>query len=225
MTPRETLSFSLEVKDNLYEPEFFDEDPVPSELKASNNMYRLRYKWDTKEITSTDYIGSLGGRLVEISWADSPGFVESDIKFTETLIDWREFIPVGPHSRDILAMRLLGGVRNQRSGFDYPVKFTLGGSDTLRGVQDDSLEGNKFALATIEYRFKLFDRAKAVSRIGALRNPSVSSLFFFDSFFMAIFVDAAVASFDRISFGSDDQNASDSYSARRCEKNKICNCR
>ena len=205
MTARETLSFSLEMKDNIYEPEFFDGAPVPTELKASNNMYRVRYKWDTKELMSTDYVGSLGGRLVEISWADSPGFTDSDIKFTETLIDWREYIPVGPRNKNILAMRLLGGVRNQRQGHEYPVKFTLGGSDTLRGVQDDSLEGNKFALASIEYRYKLFDRNKAVQSSSVLRDPTVSSLFFFDSFYTALFIDSAVASFDRITMGQDNQ--------------------
>jgi hypothetical protein len=205
LTARETLSLSLEMKDNIYEPEFFGEDPVPSDLRATSNMYRISYQWDTKEIESTDYIGSLGGRLVEISWADSPGFSDSDLKFTEALLDWREFIPIGRRSKDILAMRLIGGVRNQRSGFDYPVKFTLGGPDTLRGVQENSLEGTTFALATLEYRFKIFDRDRLVSKLGVLRDPSVSSLFFFDSFFVALFVDAAVASYDRISFGSDDQ--------------------
>jgi len=205
LTPRETLSFSLEMKDNIYEPEFFDGEPVPANLRASNHMYRVRYKWDTKSANTTDYVGSLGGRLVELSWADSPGFASSDIRFTETLLDWREFLPIGTGKKHVFAMRLLGGVRNQREGHGYPVKFTLGGPDTLRGVQEDSLEGTKFAMASLEYRFKLFDRNSALNSVKVLSDPKVSNLFFFDSFYSAIFIDAGVASYDRISFGSDDQ--------------------
>jgi len=196
LTARETLGVSLEFKENEYEPAFFVASPVPADLTTTNHLYRILYRWDLREESADKEVNPYGNRLVELSWADSPGFFEGELRYREAILDWREYIRAGHNDRDVVALRLLGGVRNRRGGSAYPVEFTLGGDDTLRGVQDNALRGTRFAALSFEYRKRLFDRQMAEHAVGALRKSVLAPFFFFDTVYLALFADAGTASYD-----------------------------
>ena len=193
LTAREMLSFAFEFKENEYEPSFFGTNPVPADLTASNHLYRLRYRWDLREDSADIEVNPFGSRLVELSLADSPNFLDSELRYREAILDWREYINTGRHEQDVIAIRLLGGFRKKKGDSPYPVNFSLGGDDTLRGIKDGALEGTRFAALNLEYRMRLFTRKQAEEKIGLLRDPLLRPFFFFNTVYLAFFADAGAA--------------------------------
>ena len=193
LTAREVLSFAFEFKENEYLPEFFGTNPVPTDLTASNHLYRIRYRWDLREDSADSEVNPFGHRLVELSWADSPTFLDSQLRYKEAILDWREYLNTGKNDRDVIAIRLLGGFRKKKGDSPYPVQFSLGGDDTLRGIRDGALEGTRFAALNLEYRKRLFTRQEAEEKVGLLRDPLLRPLFFFNTVYLAFFADAGAA--------------------------------
>lgn len=60
----------------------------------------------------------------------------------------------------ILALRLMGGYID--GNVSYGNLFDLGGSNTLRGYEDDQFKGNKMYAATLEYRFPIAKKVQGV---------------------------------------------------------------
>ena len=60
----------------------------------------------------------------------------------------------------ILALRLMGGYID--GDVSYGNLFDLGGSDTLRGYEDDQFKGKKMYAATLEYRFPIAKKVQGV---------------------------------------------------------------
>lgn len=80
----------------------------------------------------------------------------SDKSFTRNLIFYRKFIPLGKRAHRNLNVQLRFGYAN-RTVFGQPA-YGLGGSDTMRGYERSSLEGNAFILANFEFLTPLFGR-------------------------------------------------------------------
>ena len=190
LTAREMLSFAFEFKENEYEPSFFGTAPVPTDLTATNHLYRISYRWDLRENSEDIEVNPFGSRFVELSLADSPTFLDSQLRYREAILDWREYINTGHNARDVIAMRLLGGFRKKKGVSPYPVNFSLGGDDTLRGIKDGALEGTRFASMSLEYRMRLFTRQQAEEKIALLREPLIRPFFFFNTVYLAFFADA-----------------------------------
>lgn len=60
----------------------------------------------------------------------------------------------------VLAMRLMGGYMTGDS--PYTQLFSLGGSDTVRGYEDDQFKGKNMYAATLEYRFPIVKKVEGV---------------------------------------------------------------
>lgn len=81
-----------------------------------------------------------------------------DFSFEKISAEMRTYKKVG-HSH-VLAFRLAAGI-----GFGdipYSQLYTVGGSDSLRGYEDDQFRGRKYYNATLEYRFPIFKKVQGV---------------------------------------------------------------
>lgn len=85
----------------------------------------------------------------------SDSFV-SDAGFTRHTVFFRRYMPVGDVEHTNLNIQLRAGYAN-RTVFGDPA-HSLGGSSSLRGFDRDSVEGNAFILANIEYLRPLFGK-------------------------------------------------------------------
>lgn len=81
-----------------------------------------------------------------------------DFDFNKYTVEDRQYFKVG--GQQTVAVRLLAGYADGRlpdSG-----KFAVGGSDTLRGYNDDQFKGHKMLAATAEYRFPVAKKVEGV---------------------------------------------------------------
>lgn len=90
-----------------------------------------------------------------MEWAGGLG---GDFDFTKWTADWRYYYRAGGES--VWALNLGAGYA---SG-DMPLsqRFSMGGSDTLRGYEDDQFRGNSMLKATLEYRFPIVKKVQGV---------------------------------------------------------------
>lgn len=109
--------------------------------------------YDSRDNIYDPHEGKRIGYSVE--WAGGMG---GDFDFTKWTADWRYYYRAGGES--VWALNLGAGYA---SG-DMPLsqRFTMGGSDTLRGYEDDQFRGNSMLKATLEYRFPIFKKVQGV---------------------------------------------------------------
>ncbi len=86
------------------------------------------------------------------------GFMGGDFDFTKFSADWRYYYRGG--GQTVWALNLAAGFATG----DMPLsqRFRMGGSDTLRGYEDDQFRGNSMVKATLEYRFPIVKRVQGV---------------------------------------------------------------
>lgn len=89
-----------------------------------------------------------------IEWAGLGG----DFDFTKVTADYRYYYRAGGES--VWALNLGAGYADG----DMPLsqRFSMGGSDTLRGYEDDQFRGNSMLRATLEYRFPIVKKVQGV---------------------------------------------------------------
>lgn len=109
--------------------------------------------YDSRDNIYDPHEGKRIGYSVE--WAGGMG---GDFDFTKWTADWRYYFRAGGES--VWALNLGAGYA---SG-DMPLsqRFTMGGSDTLRGYEDDQFRGNSMLKATLEYRFPIVKKVQGV---------------------------------------------------------------
>lgn len=81
-----------------------------------------------------------------------------DFDFTKFTADYRYYYRGGGES--VWALNLGAGYADG----DMPLsqRFSMGGSDTLRGYEDDQFRGNSMLKATLEYRFPIIKKVQGV---------------------------------------------------------------
>ena len=81
-----------------------------------------------------------------------------DFTFEKISVDYRYYLPL-PKNR-VLAFDLAAGY----AWGDLPLsqRFSVGGSDTLRGYKDDQFRGNSMLRGTAEYRFPIRNKVQGV---------------------------------------------------------------
>ena len=86
------------------------------------------------------------------------GFMGGDFDFTKFTVDYRYYYRAGGES--VWALNLGAGYADG----DMPLsqRFSMGGSDTLRGYEDDQFRGNSMVKATLEYRFPIVKKVQGV---------------------------------------------------------------
>ena len=90
-----------------------------------------------------------------VEWAGGLG---GDFDFTKFTADWRYYYRAGGES--VWALNLGAGYADG----DMPLsqRLSMGGSDTLRGYEDDQFRGNSMVKATLEYRFPIVKKVQGV---------------------------------------------------------------
>ena len=161
-------------KEQYYEDQFYKEKPDGSIVSKSD-----RYKdWMPKTaeerrkenfgVTRSITLGRIfdsrdnvydpheGKRMAySLEWAGGLG---GDFDFTKFTADWRYYYRAGGES--VWALNLGAGYADG----DMPLsqRFSMGGSDTLRGYEDDQFRGNSMLKATLEYRFPIVKKVQGV---------------------------------------------------------------
>ena len=161
-------------KEQYYEDQFYKEKPDGSIVSKSD-----RYKdWMPKTaeerrkenfgVTRSITVGRIydsrdnvydpheGKRIAySVEWAGGLG---GDFDFTKFTADWRYYFRAG--GENVWALNLGAGYADG----DMPLsqRFAMGGSDTLRGYEDDQFRGNSMVKATLEYRFPIVKKVQGV---------------------------------------------------------------
>ena len=84
-----------------------------------------------------------------------------DFDFRKFTADWRYYYRAGRHNpTNTWAWNLVAGYADG----DMPLgqRFAMGGTDTLRGYEDDQFRGNSMLKATVEYRFPIVKKIQGV---------------------------------------------------------------
>jgi outer membrane protein assembly factor BamA len=97
-----------------------------------------------------DY-GPISGRRWRLGAAYAPDLHQSGTLFTSVDLDFRQYIPLTRRSN--IAFRLYGG----ESTGNRPSPYYIGGIDTLRGIDFQSLAGDRAFFSNLELRFPLLD--------------------------------------------------------------------
>ena len=90
-----------------------------------------------------------------IEWAGLGG----DFDFTKYSADFRYYYRMGA-SEDVLAVQFGAGYADGTMPLSQ--RFAVGGSDSLRGYEDDQFKGNSMLKGTIEYRVPLMKKVQGV---------------------------------------------------------------
>ena len=151
--------------DQYYEPQFNDnnrywEDYYPNDYKErrKENFGVTRSITLGRVLDSRDNIyDPHEGKRISYS-IEHAGFMGGDFDFTKFTADYRYYYRAGGES--VWALNLGAGYADG----DMPLsqRFSMGGSDTLRGYEDDQFRGNSMVKATLEYRFPIVKKVQGV---------------------------------------------------------------
>ena len=156
-------------KDQYYEKQFGPDGGAPSnkykdwmpdtaEKRREENFGVTRSITLGRIFDSRDnvYDPHEGKRMAySVEWAGGLG---GDFDFTKFTADWRYYFRAG--GENVWALNLGAGYADG----DMPLsqRFAMGGSDTLRGYEDDQFRGNSMVKATLEYRFPIVKKVQGV---------------------------------------------------------------
>ena len=151
--------------DQYYEPQFNQNTgkfeswmPQTAEERRKENFGTTRSITLGRVFDSRDniYDPHEGKRIgYSLEWAGGLG---GDFDFTKFTADYRYYYRAGGES--VWALNLGAGYADG----DMPLsqRFSMGGSDTLRGYEDDQFRGNSMVKATLEYRFPIVKKVQGV---------------------------------------------------------------
>ena len=152
-------------REQYYEEQFNTSDKYQPEWMPKTAAERRKENFGvTRSITvgriydSRDnvYDPHEGKRIAySVEWAGGLG---GDFDFTKFTADWRYYFRAG--GENVWALNLGAGYADG----DMPLsqRFAMGGSDTLRGYEDDQFRGNSMVKATLEYRFPIVKKVQGV---------------------------------------------------------------
>ncbi len=113
--------------------------------KGDLNAIGISTLYDTRDDVFSPHKGSYAN--LAFTYAGLGG----DYDYTKFVFEGRHYVPIT--KRSTLALRgMYGTVGNGAPASEY---FYAGGTDTLRGYQDNSMFGNKVVLLNAEYRFPI----------------------------------------------------------------------
>ncbi|NCC69165.1 MAG: outer membrane protein assembly factor, partial [Clostridia bacterium] len=109
--------------------------------------------FDSRDNVNDPHEGKRNSYAVE--WAGLGG----DFDFTKYSADFRYYYRMGA-SEDVLAVQF--GVGYADGTMPLSQRFAVGGSDSLRGYEDDQFKGNSMLKGTLEYRVPLMKKVQGV---------------------------------------------------------------
>ena len=151
--------------DQYYEPQFNDnkrywEDYYPTDYKErrKENFGVTRSITLGRVLDSRDNVyDPHEGKRISYS-IEHAGFMGGDFDFTKFTADYRYYYRAGGEA--VWALNL--GVGYADGDMPLSQRFSMGGSDTLRGYEDDQFRGNSMVKATLEYRFPIVKKVQGV---------------------------------------------------------------
>lgn len=151
--------------DQYYEPQFNTKSGKYEKWMPENYLDRRKENfgktrsltfgrvYDSRDNVYDPHEGKRIGYSVE--WAGGLG---GDFDFTKWTADWRYYYRAG--GENVWALNLGAGYAS--GSMPLSQRFTMGGSDTLRGYEDDQFRGNSMLKATLEYRFPIVKKVQGV---------------------------------------------------------------
>lgn len=121
---------------------------------GTTNSFTFTHVFDNRD----NYFNASKGRRLSISAQWGGHGLGGDYDFYKFTAEGRFYKNLG--SGHILALRLMGGYID--GDVSYGSLFNLGGSNTLRGYEDDQFKGKKMYAGTLEYRFPIAKKVQGV---------------------------------------------------------------
>lgn len=121
---------------------------------GTTNSFTFTHVFDNRD----NYFNASKGRRISFAAQWGGHGLGGDYDFYKFTAEGRFYKALG--NGHILALRLMGGYID--SDVSYGNLFDLGGSDTLRGYEDDQFKGKKMYAATLEYRFPIAKKVQGV---------------------------------------------------------------
>lgn len=121
---------------------------------GTTNSFTFTHVFDNRD----NYFNASKGRRISFAAQWGGHGLGGDYDFYKFTAEGRFYKALG--NDHILALRLMGGYID--GDVSYGNLFDLGGSDTLRGYEDDQFKGKKMYAATLEYRFPIAKKVQGV---------------------------------------------------------------
>lgn len=121
---------------------------------GTTNSFTFSHVFDNRD----NYFNASKGRRLYFSAQWGGHGLGGDYDFYKFTAEGRFYKGLG--SGHILALRVMGGYID--GDVAYGNLFNLGGSNTLRGYEDDQFKGKKMYAATLEYRFPIAKKVQGV---------------------------------------------------------------
>lgn len=121
---------------------------------GTTNSFTFTHVFDNRD----NYFNASKGRRLSIAAQWGGHGLGGDYDFYKFTAEGRFYKNLG--SGHILALRLMGGYID--GDVSYGSLFDLGGSNTLRGYEDDQFKGKKMYAGTLEYRFPIAKKVQGV---------------------------------------------------------------
>lgn len=107
--------------------------------------------------------GQVSGTVVEGAVTTSQKFFGSNDSYTKFMAEVKNYAKLS--AKDVLASRLQ--FNYSPNDLPYVSQFTIGGSDSVRGLNEDAQKGNKSVLASVELRHDLSKTVQGVVFVDA----------------------------------------------------------
>lgn len=121
---------------------------------GTTNSFTFTHVFDNRD----NYFNASKGRRLSASIQWGGHGLGGDYDFYKFTTEGRFYKGLG--NGHILALRVMGGYIS--GDVSYGNLFDLGGSNTLRGYEDDQFKGKKMYAATLEYRFPIAKKVQGV---------------------------------------------------------------
>lgn len=118
------------------------------------NSFTFTHVFDNRD----NYYSASKGRRLSFSLQYGGHGLGGDYDFYKFTTEGRFYKGLG--NGHVLALRVMAGYINGETSYNQ--LFNLGGSDTLRGYEDDQFKGEKMYAATLEYRVPLAKKVEGV---------------------------------------------------------------
>ena len=121
---------------------------------GTTNSFTFSHVFDNRD----NYFNASKGRRISFAAQWGGHGLGGDYDFYKFTAEGRFYKGLG--NGHILALRVMGGYID--GDVSYGNLFNLGGSNTLRGYEDDQFKGEKMYAATLEYRFPIARKVQGV---------------------------------------------------------------
>ena len=134
-------------------------DPVKYPTYLQDNFGTTRSVTLSRVFDSRDNVfNATEGKRYSLSAEFAGKSLGGDFNFNKYIAEGRQYIKVG--KSQVVALRLTAGYAD--GNMPDSGKFAVGGSDTLRGYNDDEFKGDKMLALSAEYRFPVASKVQGV---------------------------------------------------------------